>query len=180
MREKVALIIASRGYQSVEYGTPKKMLVDAGYEVITASNIVGTAIAQDQSTTHIDMLITDIEVTKFVALVFIGGPGAMEHLDNTISYELCQDAVVAHIPIGAICTAPRILASAGVLQGRMATGWNGDGKLPAIFSQYGISYAPEEVVSEDLFVTATGPRAAEQFGQQIIDMLNAREDKEHD
>lgn len=174
MKQKVALIIASRGYQQVEYNTPKKMFEKEGYETITASDALGTAVAKDQSTTHVDMLIKDIDVTKFAAIIFIGGPGAMEHLDNNISYQLCLAAVAAHVLIGAICITPRILAAAGVLEGRMATGWDEDGKLANIFLQSGTTYAPEDVVTEDLFITARGPKFAEQFTQLVINRLKSR------
>lgn len=174
MKQKIALIIASRGYQQIEYGVPKKMLEAAGYAVTTASDTLGTAVAKDQSTTQVDILIKDIDVTKFAALIFIGGPGAMELLDNTISYQLCQAAVAAHVLIGAICITPRILAKAGVLEGRVATGWNEDGKLATIFLESGTTYAPEDVVVEDLFVTATGPKVADQFAEQLITILKNR------
>jgi len=180
MKQKIALIIASRGYQDVEYNTPKKMLIDAGYEVITASDALGTAVAHNESTTSIDMLISDIDVTTFTAIVFIGGPGALEHINNNVSYKLCQEAVAHHIVVAAICSATRILVAAGVLEGRMATGWNDDGKLEEIFLQSNVTYVPQEVVSEDLFITATGPHAAQEFAQHIINRLQIREDIEHE
>jgi ribosome-associated protein len=38
---KILLVVAHEGYQPIEYGTPKKILEDAGYTVVTASRAGG-------------------------------------------------------------------------------------------------------------------------------------------
>jgi len=100
--------------------------------------------------------------------------GAEEHLDNNTSYKILQEAFLLHIPIGAICIATRILAKAGVLRDKYATGWNEDGLLDALFKEYGVVYLPEEkVVVDSNTITATDPSAAEEFGKRIIELLQA-------
>ena len=171
MAKKVALVIAHEGYQQVEYGEPKKILENAGFTVITVSDQAGTAKAKDNSTTQADATIADINVKEYAGIFFIGGPGALEHLDNQASYQLLQAARANHIPIGAICISTRILAYANVLEGIEATGWNDDNKLEKIYYDYKVSYAPVDVMVCNGIVTATGPSVARQFGEEIVTLL---------
>lgn len=170
--KKVLLIIASEDYQPVEYGEPKRILEKAGHNVITVSDKTGEVAAQDGSTAIVELLLSDVKITDADALFFIGGSGALKHLDNENSYELLRAWQKTGKPYGAICISPRILAKAGVLENKKATGWDGDGGLAGIFKQYGVEYARENVVADDSVVTANGPAAAEEFGRTILKILN--------
>ncbi len=170
--KQIVFVIAHNGYQHIEYGVPKKLLEQTGHHVITASNKPGTATGKDGSQTQVDMLVKDVDPTKFNGIIFIGGPGALEHLDNEVSYALAQKAAEASKIVGAICVATRILAKSGVLKGKKATGWNGDDQLPGIYKEYGVNYVPEDVIVDKNIVTATGPSAAQEFGSKIISMLD--------
>lgn len=172
----ILLVIASNGYQQIEYSVPKKMLLDAGFNVITASDKSGVATAHNGSTTHVDITLDKVIVNDYAGIFFIGGPGAGEYLDNNTSYKIIQDAFYQHKPIGAICIAPRILANAGILDGKYATGWNEDGLLENIFTENNASYLPtESVVVDSHIITATGPSAAQEFGKRIIELLHNRQ-----
>ena len=171
MAEKVALVIASEGYHQFEYGIPKKLLEQAGYKVITVSNQKGVAIAKDSSTTKIDQTIDSINPKDFAGIFFVGGPGAMDNLDNEKSYELLRTVKAAKIPHGAICISTRILAHAGILDGIEATGWDGDGKLAEIYREHHVPYAKTAVAVCNLTITAVGPSVAKEFGEAIVDLL---------
>ena len=128
MTKKVLMVIAHTGYQPIEYGTPKKTLEAAGYTVITASNKAGTATAKDGSTAAVNLILADVQMKDYDAIIFVGGSGAMDNLDSEESYELLREAFHEEKLIGAICVAPRILAHAGILTSVAATGWDGDEK----------------------------------------------------
>ena len=172
-RRTVVLIVASDGYQPVEYGETKKVLVEGGMTVRTASNKPDMAVAADKTTTKVDFTINNIMVNEVDGVFWIGGPGAMDHLDNPTSYILAKKVANAGKLFGAICIAPRILAKAEVLTGKKATGWNGDNELENVFKQYGVIYEPKPIVVDGNIVTATGPSAAEDFGKAILDLLKA-------
>lgn len=169
--KKVVFVVASEGYQQVEYNIPKKLLEQAGIIVVTASNKLAPAIAKDGSTTTVNYLIDEIPLDTIDGLFIVGGPGTMEHLNNSKMHELLKQAVTQNKKIGAICIASRILAEAGILTGKQATGWNGDNELPGIFKQYNVHYKPQDVVRDDNILTATGPDAAREYGEQIISMI---------
>lgn len=167
----VVFIIAAQGYQPVEYRTPKKILEAAGIKVITASNALGTATAADGSTDQVDILVQDINPAQHNGVFIVGGPGALENLDTTTVHHALQKFMKASKPYGAICIAPRILARAGVLQHKKATGWDEDGELELIFKESGVTYIKQPVVTDGNVVTATDPRAAEEYGKALIKLF---------
>lgn len=169
--KQIIFVVAHEGYQQDEYEIPKKLLEEAGFQIITASDKHGTATAKDESTTTIDIALQGIDLEGCGGIFFIGGPGTLEHLDNEVSYAIIQKADFIGKPLGAICISTRILAHAGVLKGKNATGWNGDNKLGDIFKDAGVKYVHQDVVVDGTLVTATGPHAAQEFGEKIISVL---------
>lgn len=172
--KKVALIIASQGFQPLEYGIPKKLLETEGIEVVTISDKPGGAIASDKTTAIVDETIQNMRPQDFDGIFFIGGPGAMDCLDNSISYKIIAQAKKLQIPYGAICISPRILAKAYGLQGMKATCWDEDSCTQAIFHGFGATFVPHEVVTDGLIVTANGPGAAAKFADGILRVLTKK------
>lgn len=174
MNKKVLLVVAHEGYQPIEYEIPKKILENGGYTVLTASNKKGSALAKDGSTTTVDLLVKDAQAKDYDAVIFIGGPGTLENLDNQDSYTLIEDALEKEKLLGAICISTRILAKAGVLTNIHATGWNGDNQLGKIYAQYEVFYLNNSVVYDEGIITAVGPQFATEFGDEIVRVLRAR------
>lgn len=168
MTKTVLLLIASQGYEPTEYGTAKQALKEAGFNVVTISNKMGEAVAKDNTTTNVDMLLDDATIDSGDGLYIIGGPGAVEFLDNGKVHKLLQEWKNTGKPYGAICISPRILAKAGVLRGKKATGWNGDGNLSQIFNESGVEYDPQAVIIDGNVITGSGPQASEEFGKAIV------------
>lgn len=173
MSPKILLVIAHEGFQHVEYHTPKKILEQAGFTVVTASDRAGNALAKDGSTTRADLTLDKVEPDDYRGIFFIGGPGALECLDNKKSYDILQKAHANGIFIGAICISTRILAHANVLKLKSATGWDGDGQLAEIYKKHDVYYIQKPVVSDQRVITATGPDAAQAFGQEVVRLLKA-------
>jgi len=172
--KKVLFVVASNGYQAKEYSVPKKMLEDHGAVVLTVSDKPGGAVAHDKSTTHVDYTLDNVAISDFDGIFFIGGPGAMDQLDNSKSYHLISEAKKLRIPYGAICISSRILAKAYGLEDKKATGWNGDNALGPILKGYNAIYKPDPIVTDGFVVTAIGPEAAEKFGEGIIRVLTKK------
>lgn len=171
MANTVMLVVASDGYQPIEYSVPKKILEHSGITVITASDKPGTATASDGTTTEVDMQLSHASIDDFDALFFIGGPGSTDHLDNETSYNLLQKTAEAKKPFGAICASVRILAKSGVLSGKKVTGWNGDSGLAEILEKANATYLRKDVVVDKSIITAIGPQAAQEFGAKILTVL---------
>lgn len=170
-RKKIVLVIAHEQFNATEYAAPKKILEDAGYTVITASDRAVTATATDKNSVHVDITLNALQPEHYDGIFIIGGPGALTNLNNPATHTIIKRAIQAHKPFGAICSATRILANAGVLQSKRATGWNGDGQLEELYHKLGIYYQPEDVVSDGLILTASGPNVAQQFAHSIMDLV---------
>lgn len=168
---KVLLVVANEGYQHIEYGIPKKILIDAEIYVETASDNAIPAIAKDGSTAQVDVTLDKVDPDEYDGIFFIGGPGALEHLDNDWSYRIIRHAAQNGIPLGAICISTRILAKAGILTNRKATGWDGDGELAELYKEYDVEYVRKNLVIDKNIITAAGPQAAQEFGEQIVALI---------
>jgi protease I len=171
MNKTIVLVIAHQDYQPQEYTITKNELLQAGIQVITASNQAGTATATNHTFATVDCILEQIDADHIEGLFLIGGKGALESLDTPTMHALLQKVRALQIAYGAICISPRILAKAGVLQGINATGWDKDNQLTDIFQAHGVNYNHTDVVIDGLVVTATGPLVAQQFGQAIIQVI---------
>ena len=171
--KKVVLIVSFKDFRDEEYFVPKGILEGAGVEVKTASNKMGTARGADGGEVEIDLLVSELNPALFDAIVFIGGPGALNQLDNENSYKIANETVSQGKVLAAICISPVILAKAGVLSGKKATVWSSalDRSPIEILKANGAIYRDEMVVVDGKIITANGPAAAQKFAQAIIETL---------
>lgn len=167
--KKAVMIIAFRDFRDPEYFIPKEILEKNGVEVKTASNKIGIAIGAEGGETNVDLLVSEINVSDFDAVIFVGGPGCLENLDNEDSYRVAKEALSQNKVLASICISPVILAKAGVLKGKKATVWTDWTKSQAkILKENGAIYEGKSVVVDGKIITANGPQAAESFGKEIL------------
>jgi len=165
---QVVLIIAHEGFRDEEYTEPRAVLEARGVQVTVASSSLEIAIGMMGATVQPDILVSDVVVDDYEAIVFIGGAGAAEYWDDPTAHRIAQEAVAQGKVLAAICIAPVTLARAGVLQGRQATVFESAiGEVEA----GGATCTGESVVRDGLIITANGPGAARQFGETIAAAL---------
>lgn len=171
--KKVALIIAFRDFRDIEYFRPYQILTSAGIEVKSVSDKLGTAVGADGGEVEVDILLEDLLVDEFDGIFFIGGPGALDHLDNEKSYQVAKEALEKGKILGAICISPVILAKAKVLEGKRATVWSSllDKSGINILKENGAIYVDEAVVFDSNIITANGPQSADEFANKIKEIL---------
>lgn len=167
----VLMIVAHKGYQDKEYEIPKKILEDAGHNVVTASSLSGKAEGKLGGTAEVNLTLDDVPIDMFEAVVFVGGPGAVEYQTNERALEIARKMYVDGKIVAAICIGPTILAYAGVLEGHKATVWNGDSEQSGLLEQHGAAYVNEDVVDDGRLLTANGPHAAMAFGKKLVAKL---------
>ena len=131
-------------------------------------------MAVDGTSTPVHQVLPDVDFHTIDGLFIIGGKGTMDHLDNEYTHELLQKMHEEGKPIGGICLGARVVAHAGVLTGKRATGWNGDNALGEIFKEYGVNYVKEPCVVDDDIVTAIDPTAALEFAENIITLFETK------
>jgi protease I len=164
---KVLSVIAPEDFQDKEYSDSKEALKAAGHEVITASN-AGTAYGKFGLEVDVDILLSDVDVDDYEAVIFIGGPGSIEYFDDPTALNLAQDFYNAGKITAAICAAPSILANAGLLDGVSATCW--DGEMETLENN-GANYTGKNVEVDGLIITANGPASAKAFGDSVVEAL---------
>jgi protease I len=172
---KAVMVIAFKDFRDEEYFVPKEVLEDAGIEVKTASNQKGLARGADGGEIKVDLLVSEINPADFDAVVFIGGPGCLDNLDNENSYKIIKEMIAQGKVLASICISPVILAKAGVLQGKKATVWSSpmDRGPVKILEKNGADYQEESVVIDGKIVTGNGPSAAKEFGEAIKEFLTS-------
>ncbi len=172
MIKKVVFIVPYKDFRDEEYFVTKQILDYNEINSKVASNELGVAQGIDGGEIKINLKITDIEINKFDALIFIGGPGCLQHLDNDICYQLINNFI--YKIIAAICISPVILAKAGVLQNKKATVWssNMDKQAVNILQENKAIFIDKQVVIDNNIITANGPQAAHNFGLAIINKIN--------
>ena len=171
--KKIIFIIAFRDFRDEEYFVPKEILEKAGAQIKTASNKRGMTLGADGGEVEADLLVSEINPAAFDAVVFIGGPGCLENLDNKDSYNLARETISQNKVLASICVSPTILAKAGVLTGKRATAWTSpfDKSTFRVLEDNGAIYEDKPVVIDGKIITANGPAAAKEFGEAIVKVL---------
>lgn len=173
--KKAVFIVAFRNFRDEEYAVPRKILESAGIDIAAASDQKGEAIGSSGLKIKIDLSVAEIKPEDFDAIVFVGGRGSLERLDNEISYRLIRAAANQNKILAAICIAPVILAKAGALANKKATVW--PTAVPIcqepikILEENGAIVSLQKAERDQNIITANGPQASEEFGKQILEML---------
>jgi protease I len=168
--KKIILVLARKDYRDEEYELARKELEKSGIEVRVAStDASGPAEGSRGGFAKVDFLLRDVVSDDFDAIAFIGGPGSKSYVGHAVASDLARTFLSSGKIVGAICFAPAILAEAGVLSGRRATGWKTDenDEVPQMIIKGGGEYVDEPVVFDKGVVTAAGPEAASDFGKRI-------------
>ncbi len=156
----------SNGFEDIEALAPVDILRRGGMDVktvsITGSNTVETSHGVKLET---DLKIEDItDFSDVDAMLLPGGlPGATNlnshrELRKILLEQYKQGKVVA-----AICAAPLVLGSIGVLEGKRATCYPGFEKRMT-----GATYTQEQVTVDGNVITGKGPGASMAFGYAIL------------
>lgn len=171
--KQIVMIVAFNGFRDEEYFIPKEVLEKAGAVVKTASNERGIAKGSGKGEAIVDLLVSEIKTTDFDAVVFVGGMGCLENIDNEDSYKIIREAISEDRVLASICISPVILAKAGALASKTATVWTSfTDKSPAeILKKKGAKYQDEPIIVDGNIITANGPEVAEKFGEKIIAQL---------
>jgi len=189
MQKKIAMIIAFRDFRDEEYFIPKQTLEATGAEVTTVSTSLpsrqnsegisgnggfGKAIGKLGGEAEINVLLKDLKVADYDAILFIGGPGAANYIENEVCHKIAREAVENNKVLGAICIAPAILAKAGVLNGKKATVWSSvmDKSAVKILEENGAIFQNDPVVVDGKIVTGNGPGVAKGFAEKIIEIIH--------
>ena len=173
MTKKIVLIIAFQDFRDEEYFIPKSIFLGEGFEVKTASFKKGEAVGSYGGLAEVDLVLGDLNVNDFDAIVFVGGSGAARYFEDKNCLQIAKEAFSKNKVLAAICIAPAILAKSGILRDKKATVWSSglDKSVVKILKQEGADYQEKPLVIEGKIITANGPAQARNFGEVIVRAL---------
>lgn len=160
------LIPLAQGCEELEAVTVIDLLRRAGIEVITAG-LDDQAVTASRGTRLIPDTDLDTALERDYDMVILPGglPGA-DHLDSDPRLRAFLRAMAsAGKYTAAICAAPKVLASAGLLDGRSATSY------PGVIDRMDLpmtKLSNDAVVVDDKVVTSRGPGTAMDFALALI------------
>ncbi len=172
--KKALFVIAFKNFRDEEYFIPQTVFKKEGFRTKTASIKKGVAFGLFGGEVEVDLIIDEVKVKDFDAIVFVGGPGTLEYLDNESSYRIAREAKRDNLLLGSISIAPIVLANAGVLRGVKATVWTSqmDKKAISVLREEEVLYQNRDVVCDGKIITASSPDAAEKFAKEVIKTLS--------
>ncbi len=171
MNKNVIFIIAQKNFRDEELFESKKALEDHGFETAIAAKVKDAAIGKLGAEVSPDLSLAEVKAKNFAAVVFVGGSGALVYFDDPQALQLARDFQKAQKVIGAICSAPSILANAGLLIGKTVTAHPSQEQN---LRNRGANYTGMPVEVDGLIVTASGPAAAREFGNQLALLLETQ------
>lgn len=163
------LVPLAQGCEELEAITITDLLTRAGIKVVTAG-----LDEQVVTASRGIRLLPDMELSKalqqdYDMVVLPGGLPGADHLNNDPRIQqLVKQMASKGKYTAAICAAPKVLATAGLLDQRRATSFPGAIQQTQI---PGLDYREEPVVIDGTVITSRGPGTAMDFALTLIELL---------
>ncbi len=166
------LVPLAQGCEELEAVTVIDLLRRAEIEVVTAGLADGPVRARRGTVLLPDMTLDEALERDYDMVVLPGGLPGADHLDADLRiHGLLKKMAEADRYTAAICAAPKVLASAGLLDGKAATSF--PGVLDAM-AHVQIALSSESVVRDGKVITSRGPGTAMDFALELIETLAGR------
>ncbi|KPC53828.1 DJ-1 family glyoxalase III [Amantichitinum ursilacus] len=162
-------VYAAAGFEEVELVTTVDILRRAEIETLLVSLNEDLAVTgSHQMTLQVDLTFAEAAVETPTLIVLPGGPGANVMLQHAPLQQRLREQIAASRPVAAICAAPKVLAKAGLLQGKKATCFPG---FESLLAEAGAIVSPYNVVSDGLITTSRGAGTAALFALELVRLL---------
>ncbi|MCP5133373.1 MAG: DJ-1/PfpI family protein [Gammaproteobacteria bacterium] len=165
------LVPLAQGCEELEAVTIIDLLRRAGAGVTVAGLEDGPVTASRGVVIMPETTLEAVLDQDFDLIVLPGGLGGAQRLeaDRRIS-ALLQRMTEQGRYVAAICAAPKVLASAGLLENREVTAYPG-----ILDDQAGVRLSSAAVVRDGTFITSRGPGTAMDFALTLIETLCGRQ-----
>lgn len=172
-RVPLVLVPLAQGCEELEAVTITDLLTRAGINVVTVGLDDQVVIASRGMKLVPDKQLDDVLEDDFDMIVLPGGLPGADHLNNDKRIQIIVKRLAANNKYtAAICAAPRVLATAGLLEGKHAT------SFPGALDQFPVNnlmYEEKAVVVDGNVVTSRGPGTAMDFTLTLIELLSGKE-----
>lgn len=167
--KKVAFLIAPKDFRDEEYFQPKVILQAQGAQISTLSKgDLDEVTGIKGGKAHTDAKLENLTPENYDALIIVGGKGVKTYFNDKQIHQILIKFNEAQKPIGAICSAPVVLANAGILKNKKATSFKDD---KITLEKQKVNWQDSSTIVDGNIVTAQGSRQAMIFGQKIAKLL---------
>ena len=168
-QRSILLILPADNFNEQEFLTVKNVLVKKNFNIFIASDAHTLCIGSDGLRVRADVNLYNMHVQNFAAVVYIGGEGVRNYWNNLMLQKIASDFNKANKIVAAICSAPVILAKAGVLSEREVTCYPADKKE---IEKTKSIYKDQPVVVCGNIITAQSPETSSEFVNMIVSHLS--------
>jgi len=170
------LVPLAQGCEELEAVTIIDLLRRAGISVVTAGLDSQPVLASRGTTLLPDTTLEKVERQALDMMVLPGGlPGADNLNNDPRIHTLLQQFSSEGKMVAAICAAPRVLLSAGLLNGKRITCY--PGSLSTLDCSE-TTITPDTVVIDGNIITSRGPGTAMDFALTLIETLLGKEKRD--
>ncbi len=166
-------ILATNGFEESELKSPKEAMEKEGFKVDIVSpengEIKGWANGNWSNSYKVDRNIKDVKAEDYNALVLPGGvinPDTLRTNEDALMF--VRNFFKMKKPVAAICHAPQILISAGVVKNRKLTSFS---SIKDDLINAGANWVDQEVVVDEGFVTSRNPKDLPAFNSKLIEEI---------
>ncbi|NOY67547.1 MAG: DJ-1/PfpI family protein [Gammaproteobacteria bacterium] len=170
------LVPIAEGCEELEAVTILDLLVRAGVHVISAGLEPGPVTCSRGTILVPSMTLDQAMAEDYDMIVLPGGLPGADHLDKD---ERIQSLLASmsgdNKYIAAICAAPKVLATAGLLNDKKITSY------PGVFDKIdipGMIYDGGAVIKDGTIITSRGPGTAMDFSLMLIEVLVGKEKRD--
>lgn len=160
------LVPLAEGFEEIEAVTIIDVLRRADIEVTVAGLKPGGVTGSHGIRLETDKSLDEVRAAEYDLIALPGGMPGADHLDQDPRVRrILTEMRNAGKTLGAICAAPKVLASAGLLEGRRATSY------PGFLDTAKVQYQEDAVVIDGKLVTSRGPGTALPFALTLVEIL---------
>ena len=159
IKKSVLLILPAQKFNEEEYLIITNALERAGIDIFIASDSYSLCTGSNGLKVKNDVQLYNIHESNFSGLILIGGSGMRNYWDDPVIRSTAQKFSKSKKPVGAISSAPIIIAKAGILS-ECATCHPDDRKE---LEKQGVDYKDSPVVVQKNIITAQNPLASPEF-----------------
>jgi protease I len=164
IKKSVLLIIPAQNFNEEEYLIITGALERSGIKIFIASDSNFLCVGSNGMKVKNDVQLYNIHESNFDGLILVGGNGMRNYWSNKAIHSTAGKFAKSKKTIGAICSAPIILAKAGLLSGSATC--HADDKKE--LEREGINYKDLPVVTEKNIITAQNPTSAAEFAKAFL------------
>ncbi|HET8887102.1 MAG TPA: type 1 glutamine amidotransferase domain-containing protein [Salinimicrobium sp.] len=179
--KKVA-ILATNGFEDSELRSPKESMEEEGFQVdivsLESGKIKGWEKGNWASEINVDRTVKEASANDYDALMIPGGvinPDKLRREEPALNF--VKDFFKSKKPVGAICHAPWVLISAGVVKDRKMTSFH---SIKDDVINAGGKWEDKEVVVDQGFVTSRSPEDLPAFNKKLIEEIKeGKHERQH-